>query len=393
MTNPKPSVADKTKLSTTKSGEPTIAEAGTADYWKKAADPSHLADAGKSIPIVGKGYKTIEDSYKRFAAAEDFGDVAAASGEMLADGAGFVAGCATDLAGFVMDPVGWLVSNGLNMLLELIQPLQDALHFVTGDGPSLGEASDNFGKIGDGFVALAEDFIATGDKALVDWKEDAGNAAREALADFSVGIKGVGANSGEVAQVLKMWSMVMVVIEELIKSIISEFVSWLIYIWLPALAASIVSFGSSVAAAMSTSIAKAASVFQKITKHLGKLGKLLDKFMTFMSKWADDLVKAADKFTDAKGKVIAGAMYKGMGESAFKVAATETAQTLGKKVVDAGVKGVTGVSRGDLGKDAVHTTKAATDAVKKGIEWGKTVAKGQPGESQDNEEAKKNLEM
>ena len=76
----------------------------------------------------------------------------------------------------------------------------------------------------------------------------------------------------------------MVVIEEVIKGIITELVSWLITLWLPALAASVISFGGSVAAAMTASIAKAASVLQKVTRYLGKFGKLLDKFMRSSSR-------------------------------------------------------------------------------------------------------------
>ena len=93
-----------------------------------------------------------------------------------------------------------------------------------------------------------------------------------------------------------MWSMVMQVIEEVIKAIITELVSWLITIWLPALAASVISFGSSVAAAMTASIAKAASVLQKVTRYLGKFGKLLDTFIEFLAKYSTKIVEFTRKF-------------------------------------------------------------------------------------------------
>jgi hypothetical protein len=248
---------------------------------------ANLDRAASAAPVVGTLYdsgKSIAGHAQQAAQADSPGELASAGAALVGDGASFVGAAAGDMVTFAMDPIGWLVSHGLNMLLELVQPLQDALHQVTGDGPAIGHASENFTTIAQGFVALAEDFERTGDTALADWVDDAGNAAKEALGDFSSGIRGVGSAAGSVAEVLLMWSMVMVVIEEVIKAIITELVSWLITLWLPALAASVISFGGSVAAAMTASIAKAASVLAKVTRYLGKFGKLLDTFIEFLGK-------------------------------------------------------------------------------------------------------------
>jgi hypothetical protein len=256
-------------------------------------------DRGLSAaPVVGTLYhsgKSIAGHAQQAAQADSPGELASAGAALVGDGASFVGAAAGDMVTFAMDPIGWLVSHGLNMLLELVQPLQDALHQVTGDGPAIGHASENFTTIAQGFVALAEDFERTGDTALADWVDDAGNAAKEALGDFSSGIRGVGSAAGSVAEVLQMWSMVMVVIEEVIKAIITELVSWLITLWLPALAASVISFGGSVAAAMTASIAKAATVLAKVTRYLGKFGKLLDTFIGFLGKIAGKMEVFARK--------------------------------------------------------------------------------------------------
>lgn len=95
------------------------------------------------------------------------------------------------------------------MLIELVQPLQDALHFVAGDGPGLKRASENFTEIGKGFVTLADQFVTDGDEALKDWQGEGGDAAKKALAQFSPGIKGIGTAAGAVADTLQMWPMVM----------------------------------------------------------------------------------------------------------------------------------------------------------------------------------------
>ncbi|PPK60746.1 hypothetical protein V5P93_002253 [Actinokineospora auranticolor] len=286
MTSPKKSIAET--LNVTEYDESLAANADRA---------------AEKTPVVGnvwKAGKSIAEHAQQLTSADDLGDLAAASGQLAADGAKFVSGAAVDVTFFAMDPIGWLVSHGLDMLLELVQPLQDALHQVSGDGPAIGHAAENFVEIAQGFSALSEDFIVTGDSALADWQDEAGDAARAALADFATGISGVGSTAGSVAEVLRMWSMVMVVIEEVIKAIISELVSWLITIWLPALASSVITLGGSVAAAMTASIAKAASVFAKVTKHLGVFGRLLDDFMKFLQKYAGKIEKVAEKFRVGK---------------------------------------------------------------------------------------------
>ncbi|WP_027944846.1 hypothetical protein [Amycolatopsis taiwanensis] len=260
---------------------------------------ANLDRAMGNVPVAGTIYKSgksIAAHAQQAAQADNPGELASAGAALVGDGAAFVGSAAADMVTFAMDPIGWLVSHGLNMLLELVQPLQDALHQVTGDGPAIGHASENFVTIAEGFVSLAEDFEKTGDTALAEWVDEAGAAAKEALGDFSSGIRGIGSAAGSVAEVLQMWSMVMQVIEEVIKAIITELVSWLITIWLPALASSVISFGGSVAAAMTASIAKAASVLQKVTRYLGKFGKLLDTFIKFLEKYSTKVVEMTRKF-------------------------------------------------------------------------------------------------
>lgn len=318
MTEPKKSIADSLDVKPHDEGLAASADRAFSNY----------------VPIAGDAWKSIKGVKETIGDVDEVGDLDDAAKEMASNGAAFIGGCYADAAFFAMDPIGYLVGAGLNMLLELVQPLQDALHYVTGDGPSLSAAADNFAQIGEGFVALADDFDTTGDKALKDWQEQAGNAAREALADFSIGIQGVGSVAGSVSEVLKTWSLIMTVIEEVIKGIITELVSWLITLWLPALAASVISFGSSVAAAMTASIAKVASVFTKVSKHLGKLGKLLDQLGKILVKINGGVVKLAAKFRmrrslDTASSALMQDLGRFTGENAFKTGLKTMGGSLG----------------------------------------------------------------
>ncbi|MFD8494958.1 hypothetical protein [Amycolatopsis sp. NPDC059657] len=340
----------------------SIADALNVQAYDESTS-ANLDRAMGHVPVAGTIYKAgkkVAEHAQQAAQADSPAELASAGAALVGDGAAFVGAAAGDMVTFAMDPIGWLVSHGLNMLLELVQPLQDALHQVTGDGPAIGHASENFVTIAQGFVALAEDFEKTGDTALAEWVDEAGNAAKEALGDFSSGIRGIGSAAGSVAEVLQMWSMVMVVIEEVIKAIITELVSWLITIWLPALASSVISFGGSVAAAMTASIAKAASVLQKVTRYLGKFGKLLDGFMEFLVKYSGKLETFTRKL---RVGVMPGEKKFGFGEAARgfqpsnRVLSTMfgTSVGAGPLVAGAGVKA--GIAVGKTvykeGKDAV----------------------------------------
>ncbi|OLR94354.1 hypothetical protein [Actinokineospora bangkokensis] len=348
---------------------------------------ANLDRAAEATPVVGNVYstgKSIAEHAQQFGEADGLAELAAASKGLASDGAAFVAGAAADVTTFAMDPIGWLVSNGLNMLLELVQPLQDALHQVSGDGPAIGHASGNFTTIAQGFLALADDFEATGDKALKDWRDEAGDAAREALGEFSTGIRGVGSSAGSVAEVLQMWSMVMVVIEEVIKAIISELVSWLITLWLPALASSVITLGGSVAAAMTASIAKAATVLAKVTRYLGKFGKLLDEFMQFLVKYAGKLEKFAERFR--VGKVVDSG-----GRQVFQPSRRVLTTALGTHagvtpfLTGAGIKAGIGAGKA-LYEEADQTAREA-------ISGDAPVRKGDIGGGQSPEETRRNLDI
>ncbi|EIE97401.1 WXG100 family type VII secretion target [Saccharomonospora glauca] len=341
---------------------------------------------GAQTPVVKhviKGYDTVTNIWQGLPEDPDAADIMMHVGNVAADAASFTAECALEAGAAVADPVNWLVENGLGMVLHLVSPLQDALHMVSGDGPALSAASDDFSAIGEGLVEYSNEFVRVADETLADWQGEASNAARNALADFAKGIEGVATSAGGVAQILKISSMIMTVVEEVIKAIITEFVSWLIWIWIPALASSWVTFGTSVATAMSASVAKAASAFSRVTSKMGKLGKLLDKIIEFFKKFVSKLAKLGERlgakqtnYTELKDEMI-----KKVGElgrrGALKEAATESLKAGGSAALSsiAGIESPSDLKSSPLevGKTVLDASRTirdnisdATDAVDKG---------------------------
>ena len=212
--------------------------------------------------------------------ALDGGDVRGAA----VAGATFVQSCKDAVSGIATDPLGWLIGQGLNFLITVVQPLQDLIHFVSGDGPALINAAGNFQKIGQGLEQYAQKFMQNAEEALKTWVGEAKEAAAGRLQQFATGIQGTAGQSGDVAQLLQISSMIMIVIEDFIKAVLTEFVEWLILIWIPALAAAAPTFGGSIAAAWSGTAVKGATTTAKATKQVSKLQKLLNLLKDLLAK-------------------------------------------------------------------------------------------------------------
>lgn len=238
--------------------------------------------------------------------ALDGGDVRGAA----VAGASFVQSCKDAVTGIATDPLGWLIGQGLNFLITVVQPLQDLIHFVSGDGPALINAAGNFQKIGQGLEQYAQKFLQDAENALKAWTGDAKDAAKAKLEQFATGIQGTAGQSGDVAQLLQISSMIMTVIEDFIKALLTELVEWLIMIWIPALAAAAPTFGGSIAAAWSGTAVKGAQTGAKATKQVSKLQKMLNllkdllaKLKTIMGRTKDFLKEATQAAKTAGGNV------------------------------------------------------------------------------------------
>lgn len=250
-----------------------------------------------SLPMGGG------DAVKLFKSGWDAASDGNVSAEELAslasDGADFVSSCAGLATELATDPIGTLVSQGLDFLLAVCQPLQDLLHMVTGDGPALSVAAENFGKIGEGIAAFGSTFADEAVAALSEWEGDAADAAAGKLAEFGQGIKAVAGEAGNIAQLLQVSSMVMTVIEEFIMALLTEFITWLIMIWIPALAAAYPTAGASTAAAATATGVRAVQTGTRASRQVSWLGRLLKKIKDVLAKLKDWMSRKGKGFREA----------------------------------------------------------------------------------------------
>src|SRR5699024_346947 len=237
--------------------------------------------------------------------------------DLMMDGESFIESC-MDVVSGITDPLASLVGNGLDFLISNIQPLQDALHKVTGDGPALEQAAENFTNIGEGLQGMRTNFEQEVGQSLQGWTGYAAQTAGTRLAEFSSGIGGVAGQAGQISQLLQASSKIMTTIEEFIKGLIADLVAFLIEIWVPALAAAGPTFGGSTAAAASATGVRAGITITRASSKVTKLTRLLEKFARLLRRLSELLSNLAKK---AKGLKKANA-----GEQSIKDRAKEAAK-------------------------------------------------------------------
>jgi uncharacterized protein YukE len=301
----------------------------------------------------------------------------------------FIQSCKDTATGLATDPLGWLIGQGLNFLITVVQPLQDLIHFVSGDGPALMNAASNFNKIGQGLAQYGEKFAKTMQEQLKDWNGQAKEAAKARLERFATGIGGTAGQAGDIAQLLQISSMVMTVIEEFIKALLTEFVEWLVLIWIPAIAAAAPTFGGSIATAWTGTFAKGATTTTKATRQVSKLQKVLNMLKDMLEKLKTLMAKTKDFFKQAgtAGRTLGesvrvqsklGARELGNGKLLDDLDAVKTfPQRIGEKGLDSLKSQVT--DRGKVARNANNGWKAG--------EYGTT------GDGQSVEESEEDLSI
>ncbi|WP_439376508.1 hypothetical protein [Amycolatopsis lexingtonensis] len=383
----------------------------------KSDDPNtvlgvNVDNAVKAVPFAGSAVTVGKDVFSVAKAATaphpDGVDIALGLGTIATDTTSFIQSSASTITDIATDPLGWLVGQGLNFLISAVQPIQDAIHFVSGDGPALGIAADNFNAIATGLDQLAKNFAEVADTSLADWKGDAGDAARRSLGEFAHGIGGVSAKSGDMAQMLQLSSMLMSFIEDLIKAILTELVTWLIMIWIPALAAAVPSCGASVATAGTASEVKLGTTAAKTTKKVSKVRELLQKILDWLQKMKARLAatKLGKVFADGKtakklteiGQRDAGMglvdKLKGAEGMIGKRAGKNALSEIAKKGGEAAAKGVLGFNPAKPGDNPAKTLNDHLGKLNSHVKNAKKASGyGETGRDQSDEETREDLDF
>lgn len=246
---------------------------------------------GRAVPepTVGAiGHAVDKVSDLRAGSAEELASTLADAASAVNDAVSFVQNAATQAGQIASNPTGWLTSVGLSFLISVIEPLEDAVEKVSGDGDGLRRASTEYDNTGRELEAATRQIVELADRALAEWRGEAALAAKRAIAEAADDLEASSLKSAAMAKILELSAMVMDVIEDLIKSLLSKFVNWLVMTWLPALASAAATFGGSTAAAGSATAIQTVLTTTETTQQITKLCNLLNTIADVLPKLGYD---------------------------------------------------------------------------------------------------------
>ncbi|WP_241377521.1 hypothetical protein [Glycomyces sp. L485] len=123
------------------------------------------------------------------------------------------------------DPVFALSSAGLGIVLELVEPFNDAIELVSGSPEDMQRVEDAWGEVSSSLGTLASDTSSTLSANLNQWQGADADAAIEQVEALAAAIAAAGHEASNVQQIVSWCRM------------LAELVSWLITRGLIALAA------------------------------------------------------------------------------------------------------------------------------------------------------------
>ncbi|WP_434439366.1 hypothetical protein [Lentzea sp. E54] len=273
------------------------------------ANPDNFAGGGLAESVM----QTV-DSASRLSE----GDIAEFGMNLAATG--------LDLLGLIMDPVGALATAGIGWLIEHLSFLRQPLDWLAGNGDKIKAAVTTWNQVSADLHNIGEQQDKAVKSELPCWEQ--GTAAekfRQSQGELAAEIAMVSKMSAYVASEIATAGTITAAIRGMIRDLIALFIWEVIRNAVIALASSVVSLGSSIAAFSAWAVGRGAVVLGKITQQLAKLVKLVMRIMSRVKGLFGQLGDALKRL---------GRFGRGGGASAPP--APRTPSTRGEGLADAG---------------------------------------------------------
>jgi hypothetical protein len=242
--------------------------------------------------------------------------VVSGGGEMsdLYSVAGSVADLALNAVVYMADPLNFLITAGLSFLVDVVQPLEDLLGLVTGNGERMGSEITKWGRVGDALGPLANEIRAAADQGLIGWSGKAADAARQRLHEFADAVASLSNDVNQLKMILDLAKTVMETAQQLVISLIATFIEWLIFTWVPALAAAAPTFGASTAAAGAATTVEATTTTTRAVSFVERVINILRRLRTIVYRMHPRLMaraKAGFQLRGPDGRFVKGWVSNG----------------------------------------------------------------------------------
>jgi hypothetical protein len=209
------------------------------------------------------------------------GDTGAAEG--LTDIALGAASLGSQAGAFIADPIATLAAWGLDILLSLVTPLQDALDWVTGSPGDMEDAAEMWKRIAQADVDLSQ-AVVDNMQPLSNWAGQDGAAAALKTDLTAAGFYGAGKLANDIAGCLATAQIMADTIQSVVKFLISLLIKYFITEIAPMILASPATFGASAATGVAWASVRAAQTATNVASKISQMTGLFGRLMGVLAK-------------------------------------------------------------------------------------------------------------
>lgn len=202
-------------------------------------------------------------------------------------------GTGLDLLTIAMNPVGTLISYGLNWLIEHVQPLQDALNKLAGDADQIAAYSRTWANVGQAVQKAAKDLAATVEKDTANWTGQAADTYRANLKNKIDHINAAATCANTISTVVEIVGVITGAVRALVRDMVTQAVGDFIQDALE----EVCSLGLGTPAVV-------AQVVEQVSDWLEKIGALIKKLINSVEALRPMMSKLEEIFAAIK-KVMA----------------------------------------------------------------------------------------
>lgn len=233
-------------------------------------------DPSKDVPVFSSSGGAAYEAYQKYQEEGDWGElnnIAAATADLGLNAAGYLA-----------DPLNFLIGAGLGFLIDVIQPLEDALGLVTGNPERMEGEIAKWERVEKALQPLSEEIRSAANDGLVTWEGKAADAAKTRINLFADGVAATGNEVKQIVFVLNIAKTVMDIAQSFVLSLIATFIEWLVYTWVPALAAAPATFGGSTAAAGAATGVQTGVVSSRLSAFVTRVVNILKRLRLALTR-------------------------------------------------------------------------------------------------------------
>lgn len=189
------------------------------------------------------------------------------------------------------DPVQWLAGTLIDFMIQVFQPLEDLIGMVSGNETRMRTSASMWNTVSDGAPQVADYVQSVGGEHLNDWLGSDGEAARMRVEEASEAIRGMGFIAVALEGLLGLMGDLAKALRQDIVDLLAKGVSWALSRLLPQVAASVATFGATLATAIADAVYKVATLVTKAISRIKQAGEIFSKAVGAFETISDVLTK------------------------------------------------------------------------------------------------------